>query len=325
MDFKAKIKSVEKAIINNKLQDALNELYNFFDEQVQIEEKNQTIQQISRFNRITSDYNLGIIKREDYDQEVNQLGRAIIGLLTAAERFALANQEIPTASKENNWMNAQNVWENFNSHQNVPTKTTPPNNIINIFYDSFQDNRHKWTDGVYQEDVSPSGILGIFQNTTSRKYGEITIHSNRCLIEHLKAESMITTWLHLPLNTEKDFIIETKATYLSGDNHGFGIRWGANQSNDAYFFLISNQGSFCVRYNQSGNVYNIADWSYSAYIWQGSSPNKMAIHKRGNYFYFYVNDQVVCTLPFYNFYGNWMGLTVAQEKKVMFEYFSVFN
>ena len=327
MDFKARIKSVEKAIINNKLEDALNELYKFFDEFAQIEEKNQTIQQISRYNRITSDYNLGVIERENYDQQINQLGRAIIGLLTAAERYALANQEVPTASKDVNWMmNVQNVWENFNSHQNTPTKTTAPTNgITNIFYDNFQDNRNKWTSGSYTEEVQNSGFLGVFKNPTPQKYAEISIHSNRCLIEHYKPESMITTWLHLPLNTQKDFVIETKATYLSGDNHGFGIRWGANQNNDAYFFFISHPGSFCVRYNHAGSVFNIIDWTYSAYIWQGSSPNKLAIHKIGTYFYFYVNDQVVCTLPFYNFYGDWMGLTVAQEKKVLFEYFSVFN
>ncbi|MEM6698465.1 MAG: hypothetical protein AAF599_08715, partial [Bacteroidota bacterium] len=106
----------------------------------------------------------------------------------------------------------------------------------------------------------------------------------------------------------------------------FGLIWGTNPNTfDSYYFLISPIGQFCIGHLMNGVSHNLANWMYSPYIWQGMNVNKLKIHRQGTQVFFYINDQHVFTTTYYQFFGNYLGMTAINYKTVSFDYFRVWN
>ena len=132
-------------------------------------------------------------------------------------------------------------------------------------------------------------------------------------------------WKAVDLDTTKDFIIETKATFRDGGDHGYGMSWGANSAGDKFFFIVSPNGQYCIRYSIADVVTNIVDWKPSAHIYLGASTNILKIHKKLNTINYYINDHLVESRAFSELFGHWIGMIVCDKKTVFFEHFKVLN
>lgn len=318
-DIKSKIKTIEDDISQNKLRAALDALRDIFTQRNASEEKLQCLQQINHHNRLRGEIRDGTITAENIDVQTNRIVKATLGLLSAAEKLMLQ----PKEKNQAEWRTTDNydqvkpvgdIFEQFKQKWNTTQQetTTTPYGLTQILNDQFIDNRNNWN-------------VGPINNFQNQYIGNIAITNHQCSIIS-SMNGSVNAWVPLNINSFKEFVIETQVHFQMGNNFGFGLIWGTNPNNfDSYYFLISPIGQFCIGYLMNGVSHNLANWMYSPYIWQGMNVNKLKVHRQGNQVYFYINEQHVFTTTYYQFFGNYIGMTAINYKTVSFDYLSVWN
>lgn len=317
-DITSKIKVIEDDISKNKLRDALDALREIFTQYKASEEKNQCLQQINHHNRLQGEIRDGVITAENIDVQTNRIVKATLGLLSAAEKLVLQPKEKEQASwRTDDYDHVKpvgDIFEQFKQKWNTTQQetTAQPYGLTQILEDQFIDNRNNWN-------------IGPIYNFQNLYMGNIAITNHQCSIVSTMNGSL-NAWIPLHINNFKEFAIETQAHFQMGNNFGFGLIWGTNPNTfDSYYFLISPIGQFCIGHLMNGVSHNLANWMYSPYIWQGMNVNKLKIHRQGTQVFFYINDQHVFTTTYYQFFGNYLGMTAINYKTVSFDYFRVWN
>lgn len=119
-----------------------------------------------------------------------------------------------------------------------------------------------------------------------------------------------------------DFLIEIKTNWFGGDTKmGYGITWGGKDVNTLHAFYINSQDEF--------SIFNIMKGQYSGKYEktnkiQRNSLNKLGIKKVNNQYQFLINDELVKTMPFSDFYGSQIGVAVTGNQKVAFDDFAIY-
>lgn len=290
------ITKVESFLIKDRLEEALNLLSRFFQDQKENEYKDEALLLLGRLSYLTKGQNLGLIA--ELPLELNKIRKSIISLKNNASYILSA--------KEN-----QSTFGGGNSA--IASKGN--SDVLSVIIDeSFRNNNNNWSIGTK------------YLTDKVTVYGSIDIKSNRCIMTQLKDESMLGCWKAISLDISKDFIIETKATVREAvSNHGYGISWGANSEGDKFFFIVSTNGYYCIRYSLASLVTNIVDWKLSPHINIGTNTNVLRIHKRQNTVNYYINDHLVESRAFSELFGHWLGMVICDRKTVLFEYFKVLN
>lgn len=318
---KEQFKQIERYIIADRIKDALDKLYEFFDSVEATEQKHQTIQQINQLNRLNEQERDRTISQENLSIQKNQIVKATLGLLSAAEQLTVK----PKTTTTDNWQSATDedlkpigdIFKEFNEKWNTSqsTNSKPPNTLKQLFYDDFTDNRNNWNIGPIQANY----------NYYPTNAGNTFIAESQCVIDS-GLNGVVNVWKQIGINRFTEFIIESQVCFWIGNNFGFGLIWGANPANfDSYYFLISQIGQFCIGYQMNGNSINLANWVYSPYIWQGVNANKLKLHRIGDQVHFYINDQQVFSTTYYTFFGDYIGMSAVNVKKVSFDYLSIWN
>ncbi|MEM8523094.1 MAG: hypothetical protein AAGG68_00560 [Bacteroidota bacterium] len=311
-DIKSKIKTIEDDISKNKLRDALDGLRDLFTQYDASEEKLQCLQQINHFNRLQAEIRDRTITAENIDVQTNRIVKATLGLLSAAEKVLLQ----PKEEKLIDWQShdVSNVLEQFKQNWNINKQetTAQPYGLTQILDEQFIDNRNNWQ-------------LGPIHNFYGQYVGNIALANQQCTIS-TNANGSIDARIPLNINGLKEFVIETQVRFQVGDNFGYGLVWGVNPNNlDSYYFLLSPIGQFCIGYQMNRTSHNLANWMYSPYILQGLNINKLKVHRMGNQVHFYINDEHIFTTTYYQFFGNYLGMTAINYKTVSFDYLRVWN
>lgn len=118
---------------------------------------------------------------------------------------------------------------------------------------------------------------------------------------------------------ERDFSLEAKMTFLSGDEGNFyGLMWG-NIRDIFYFFGVTSNGNYAYRKMVGGNWNEILSYRPSAYIRQGNAANILTVKKKGARIEFYINGTMVDTAPADKFEG-FIGFHLNHYMKVEVEY-----
>ncbi len=172
--------------------------------------------------------------------------------------------------------------------------------------DNFSDNSYKWWIG-----RSPIGKCEI-------AHGEyiISYTGTKSWSSNIDAE----------LNSVQDFVIESKMSRISGtDENGYGLTWG--KGNDGFYnFIITPKGKFYVRKVERGKKGQyLIDWKKTPYINANAITNKLKIQKSGQQLLFFINDNLVATIPFQPFYGNQLGFMLYQRQEIACEYMLVYG
>jgi len=318
-DIKSKIKAIEDDISRNKIRIALDQLRAIFTEYAASEQKGQCLQQINHYNRLQGNIRDQTITAENVDVQTNRIVKATLGLLSAAEKLMLQ----PKGKEQAEWMTANaehyskpvgDIFEQFKQKWNTTQQetTTTPYGLTQILEDQFINNQNNWN-------------VGPINNFQNQYMGSVAIANHQCSITST-VNGSINAWIPLNIDKLKEFSIETQVRFQVGDNAGFGLIWGANATSfDYYYFLLSPIGQFCIGYQMKGASYNLANWVYSPYIWQGMNLNKLKLHRIGDQVYFYINDQHIFTTTYYSFFGNYLGMRAVNYKTVSFDYLSVWN
>ncbi|MEL6717128.1 MAG: hypothetical protein AAFO82_06925 [Bacteroidota bacterium] len=315
-DIKSKIKTIEDDISKNKLKAALNTLRDIFTERNASEEKNQCLQQINHYNRLQGEIRDRTITAENVDVQTNRIVKATLGLLSAAEKLLFQPKNEQTEWKVNDYEHVKpvgDIFEQFKQKWNTTQQevTASPHGLTQILQEQFVDNRNNWNLGPI--------------NNFNQYVGNIAIANNQCSIVSTLNGS-INAWIPLNINNFREFAIETQVHFHQGNNFGFGLIWGTNPNSfDSYYFLISPIGQFCIGYQMNGVSHNLANWMYSSYIMQGLNTNRLKIHRIGDQVHFYINNEHVFTTTYYQFFGNYLGMTAINYKTISFDYLKVWN
>lgn len=119
------------------------------------------------------------------------------------------------------------------------------------------------------------------------------------------------------INPQEDFVIGSKIKIIK-DGRGMsnGILWGLHD--DSYFiFSISNKGYFSITYQRSQEDRGyMQEPKESPHIKTGVEFNNLAIARKNDKLYFFINGNIVHeTLPI-RFYGRWHGLILGSNEVV---------
>lgn len=127
-------------------------------------------------------------------------------------------------------------------------------------------------------------------------------------------------------NTKKDFVIEAKFRQLScKDKHGFGISWDARDNRFSKNFLISPRRKFVVYHTKDGAIKQRKKWTKSRAINRVGKDNILRLQKKGKTMFFYINGQLLCTLPSTYAYGSKIGFKLNHRLKVQIDYIRVYQ
>ncbi|MEN8119558.1 MAG: caspase family protein [Bacteroidota bacterium] len=175
-----------------------------------------------------------------------------------------------------------------------------------IVEDNFSDNSNEWWVG-------------------RSKTGGCEITRGEYLIKYYGEKSWSSN-IHAALNPNRDFVIESRISRLSGtDANGFGLTWGKG-AKGYYNFIITPKGKFYVRkveYGKKGKY--LIRWKKTNHISQSSITNKLRVQKSGNEILLFINDKYVAKIPYEPFFGDQVGFVVYQKQQIAVDNFIVYG
>jgi S1-C subfamily serine protease len=173
-----------------------------------------------------------------------------------------------------------------------------------VFFDGFAttDNFNEWP--LLDKDNCESRIIedkGLRMETTSER-GFIQL-------------------IHVPIDVEENFSIETIINHESGEeNSGEGLIYGFKDWDNYFYFTISANGYFKIGAVTEGLNLEFVKWQKSSHINQNTDRNQIKINKVNDKVYFSINGQIVGNEDFYAFRGNKLGFQILSgRKRVLFE------
>jgi hypothetical protein len=182
----------------------------------------------------------------------------------------------------------------------VPKEKPVKSKASIIFEERFNDNK-----------------LGWYTASGSNSIASIT--DNSYLFE-LKTAGWIFGTRPIAIDESEDFVIEAAVKKKSGeDNNGYGLIWGLNDTDNFYTFLLFGDSSFGVYNKKSGKYIDVISKSVTNSINKMNLINKLKIEKKADKLRFYINSAFVGSADFEEFYGNWLGFVVYEQKTVAFD------
>ena len=148
---------------------------------------------------------------------------------------------------------------------------------------------YRYLDLVYSDQFDSAG------NWTSYDGGE----SLRMAVEDGAYKIMLAArqyvWTQLPFATE-DVVIEAEVRQLSDFDHnayGIACRLDPANSGRGYYFLISGDGYFSIRWSNGRSLDVVVSAKPSSIIYRGASTNRIRAICVGDYLALWINDQFV--------------------------------
>jgi hypothetical protein len=150
----------------------------------------------------------------------------------------------------------------------------------NSFNESFNSNRNGWTEGLYEDE-----------------YGTIDYTIGGTYLWEVDAEQGVNqkSWAsEAPI--VKDFTATVDTTHVSGaENASYGIIFRVVDSENLYYFCISDVGYYYAGLLENGVWTTLIDWTETTTININSS-NTLKVVANGDLFTFYVNGTEVDSL-----------------------------
>jgi len=173
-----------------------------------------------------------------------------------------------------------------------------------LFFDDFDDNRYEWG-------------LGQVKNDWLEQMADGNLHFQS--FDANAKEDLI----NFEIEQTKDFEIETAIRFVQGDSMKFfGLQWGKSDDfNNQFDFLISGNNYVTID-KYSGEFFDYMKPSVSEYL-RKNHFNKLTIRKLNTNYYFFINEQLVYTMPFKPFFGNYIGFQVSENSSILIDYLKI--
>jgi len=173
----------------------------------------------------------------------------------------------------------------LNSPSKYETGTTPeaiiatsqPTSEKTLFEDNFDANTNQWTEGTFED-----------------QYGKTIFKINGNYTWDVVAEKAVNqkSWAE-NAPTVKDFIASVDATHVSGaENASYGILFRVKDTDNLYYFAISDVGYYYTGSLIDGKWTTLIDWTETPNI-HANALNTLKVKGIGDELTFYINDIVV--------------------------------
>ena len=111
-----------------------------------------------------------------------------------------------------------------------------------------------------------------------------------------------TADLKKEIDQKRDFEIEASIMFGSGKENG--IIWGKKDNNNNYHFGFSGNGQFSIYKTDNGSLKHFKNRTISRKV-NKKNYNKLTIRKVNSTYYFFINEALVHSCPFEDFFGNY--------------------
>ncbi|MBE9468630.1 MAG: caspase family protein [Bacteroidetes bacterium] len=173
-----------------------------------------------------------------------------------------------------------------------------------IFEDDFEKFNNYWLLGIEEnswiENLEKGNLF--FQSLTNKPKQDI---------------------LPVIFDYNRDFEIETKIKFEKGEmDKAYGFQWGKSQNPVKQFdFLLSANGQFTID-KYTGEFHDYVPFTQSKLV-NSYASNKITIRKVEDTYYFFLNENLIHTMPFEPFFGNLLGFQVAENSTMLVDYIRV--
>ena len=181
-----------------------------------------------------------------------------------------------------------------------------PDQRVELFTEEFTDNKNSW-------------YLGIKENVWFQNLQDKTLFFQS--FEDVPKEDFKEVFI----DQSKDFEIELKIRLDKGIQNKFnGLQWGKSASEGKQFdFFFNGQGQFTID-KFTGTFTDFVPVTPTKLI-NNYTYNTLTVRKVGANYYFFLNQQLVHSMPFEPLFGNGVGFQVAEKSSVQIDYLKVWQ
>ncbi len=170
------------------------------------------------------------------------------------------------------------------------------------FYDDFSRNDNGWSE-TSTEKIATEVTGGHYELYHKRSSG------GYCFYDDYFMES------------KSDFFFEAKMTQTLGENnHAFGLIWGGKDASNCYNFMISSNGYYKVGEWKAGKFTGLTEWVKVTTNNPMFQYNTLAVERKRNKLYFYINGTEVHKRDNLPFKGFKFGFNLKAAMKVKVDY-----
>jgi uncharacterized repeat protein (TIGR01451 family) len=175
-----------------------------------------------------------------------------------------------------------------------------------LFIENFTNNNNNW-------------YLGIKENVWFENLQDST------LVFQSYEDAPKEDFKEVIIDPTHDFEIELKIRLDKGlQNKFYGLQWGKSASEGKQFdFFINGQGQYTID-KYTGEFTDFVPVTSSSLI-NNYTYNILTVRKVTNQYYFFINRQLVHTMPFEALFGNGIGFQVAEKSSVQIDYLHVWQ
>ena len=125
------------------------------------------------------------------------------------------------------------------------------------------------------------------------------------------------------IDQNRSFEIETSIRFVEGQmDKGYGLQWGkAANPMKQYDFLLTGAGHFTID-KYTGEFKDYVPFTISPKV-NRYTFNKLTIRKVADKYYFFLNENLVHTMPFEPFFGNLVGFQVAENSTIRVDHIDI--
>ncbi len=182
-----------------------------------------------------------------------------------------------------------------------------PEQKVPLFTEEFTDNKNSWYLGIkenvwFQNLQDGTLFFQSFENVPKEDYKEVIIDQNN------------------------DFEIELKIRLDKGIQNKFnGLQWGKSAAESKQFdFFFNGQGQFTIDKFIGTGFTDFVPVTATKLI-NNYTYNTLTVRKVGAKYYFFLNQQLVHSMPFEPFFGNGVGFQVAEKSSTQIDYLKVWQ
>ena len=181
-----------------------------------------------------------------------------------------------------------------------------PSQKAALFIENFTNNNNNW-------------YLGIKENVWFENLQDST------LVFQSYEDAPKEDFKEVVIDPTHDFEIELKIRLDKGiQNKFYGLQWGKSVSEGKQFdFFINGQGQYTID-KYTGEFTDFVPVTSSNLI-NNYTYNTLTVRKVANQYYFFINQQLVHSMPFEPLFGYGIGFQVAEKSSVQVDYLHVWQ
>jgi hypothetical protein len=154
--------------------------------------------------------------------------------------------------------------------------------------------------------------------------GAASVRDGKYVLENRTADASWLSFVTVALDTDADFIIETRIRRASGpDTSPYGVIFAGRDVANHHQFVVNGNGQYNVSKFIENQWYDILPYTAVPHVVPGAGENTLRIERKGGEYLFFVNGNFVNRTPAVPWAGSKIGFKVYGPAKIEVDYLTV--